>query len=75
MLITVSFRNNLKLLDIATVFKNKYPLNKENYRPVSVLPSISKIFEKLIVYIGVSIPPSFLPILRSKLLDKKTGTG
>ena len=67
MLITVSFRNNLKLSDIATVFKNKYPLSKENYRPVSVLPSISKIFEKLIVYIGVSIRPSFLPILTPPL--------
>ena len=46
-LITDSFPDNLKLADITPVFKKKDPLNKENYRPVSVLPSISKIFEKL----------------------------
>ena len=34
-------------MDISPVFKKKDPLNKENYRPVSVLLSISKIFEKL----------------------------
>ena len=37
----------MKLADITPVFKKKDHLNKENYRPVSVLPSISKIFEKL----------------------------
>ena len=45
--ITGNFPDNLKLADITPVFKKKDPLNKENYRPVSVLPSISKIFEKL----------------------------
>ena len=35
------------LADIAPVFKKKNPLNKTNYRPVSVLLSISKNFEKL----------------------------
>ena len=40
--------NNLKLEDITPAFRKKDPLiNKENYRPVSVLPGISKIFEKL----------------------------
>ena len=38
----------MKLADITPVFEKKDPLNKKNYRPVSVLPSISKIFEKLI---------------------------
>ena len=47
-LITGNFPDNFKLADITPVFKKKDPLNKENYRPVSVLPSISKIFEKLI---------------------------
>ena len=40
-LITGNFPDNLKLADITPVFKKKDPLNKENYRPVSVLPSIS----------------------------------
>ena len=45
-LIISNFPDNLKLADITPFFKKKDPLNKENYRPVS-LPSISKILEKL----------------------------
>ena len=52
-----NFPDNLKIVDITPIFKKKDPLNKdlfkkkdpinkENYRPISVLPSISKIFEK-----------------------------
>ena len=41
------FPDNLKLSGISPVFEKKDPLNKENYRPVSVLLSISEIFEKL----------------------------
>ena len=47
MLKTGNFPDNLKLADITPVFKKKNPLHKVNYRPVSVLPSISKVFEKL----------------------------
>ena len=47
MLKTGNFPDNLKLADIIPVFKKKNPLHKVNYRPVSVLPSISKVFEKL----------------------------
>ena len=36
------YPDNLKLADITPVFKKKVPLNKINYRPVSVLPSVSK---------------------------------
>ena len=46
-LITGNLPDNLKLADITPVFKKNDSLNKENYRPVSVLPSISKIFDKL----------------------------
>ena len=36
------------MADNTPVFKKKNPLNKANYRRVSVLPPISKIFEKLL---------------------------
>ena len=42
------FPVKLKLADIIPVFKKKNPLDKANYRPVSVLPLISKIYEKLL---------------------------
>ena len=41
------FPGNLKNADVTPVFTKNNPLNKENYRPVSVLPIISKVFEKL----------------------------
>ena len=44
-LITGSFPDNLEVADITPIFKKRDPLNKENYRSVIVLPSISKIFE------------------------------
>ena len=37
-----------KLADITPVLKKKNPLYKANFRPVSVLPPISKIYEKLL---------------------------
>ena len=39
--------DKLKLADITPVLKKKNPLDKANYRPASVLPPISKIYEKL----------------------------
>ena len=38
----------LKNGDITVVFKKGFKGSKENYRPVSILPIISKIFEKII---------------------------
>ena len=38
---------NFKLADISPIFKKKDGLDKENYRPVSVLHHVSKIFEKI----------------------------
>ena len=34
------FPENLKLADVTPVFKKKNPLDKTNYKPVSVLPPI-----------------------------------
>ena len=43
------FLKKLKLADITPVFQKKNPLDKANYRPVRVLPPISKIYEKLLL--------------------------
>ena len=42
------FSQNLKLADVTPVYKKKDPTLAENYRPVSVLPSVSKVFERII---------------------------
>ena len=41
------FPINLKNADITPVFKNEDRLLKTNYIPVSILPTITKIYEKL----------------------------
>ena len=42
------FPSILKLANITPVFKKEFKGSKDNYRPVSILPIISKIFEKLL---------------------------
>ena len=42
-----TFPSNLKLVDITPFYKKKNPQAKESYRPVSVLPVLSKVFERL----------------------------
>ena len=43
-----SFPLNLKSADVTPVFKKGDRLEKTNYRPVSILSSISKVFERLL---------------------------
>ena len=40
------FPNDLKYANVTPIFKKYENVNKENYRPISILPSISKIFER-----------------------------
>ena len=42
------FPGSLKVANITQVHKKDEATDKENYRPVSVLPLFSKIFEKVI---------------------------
>ena len=42
-----SFPDALKVADVMPVFKKEDPNNKANYRPISLLPIISKIFERV----------------------------
>ena len=41
------FPSWLKNANITAVFKNYHRNQEENYRPISILPIISKIFEKI----------------------------
>ena len=43
------FPNCLKLANITPVFKKGPRTSKNNYRPVSILPVFSKIFERLLL--------------------------
>ena len=42
------YLDSLKEANITPIFKKDDPLDKSNYRPVSILPLISKVFERLI---------------------------
>ena len=41
------FPSELKLADLSPIFKKLETVHKENYRPISVLPVVSKIFERI----------------------------
>ena len=41
------FPSRLKLADITPLYKKLEAVFKENYRPVSLLPVVSKIFERI----------------------------
>ena len=45
--VSSSFPKELKLADVTPVFKSEDKTNVKNYRPVSVLPTISKVIERL----------------------------
>ena len=42
------FPAELKHSEAIPLFEKEDPLNKENYRPVSLLPHLSKVFERII---------------------------
>ena len=42
------FPDDLKLADITPIFKKEDGLNKENNRPVDILPHLSKVFERIL---------------------------
>ena len=44
---SVNFPTNLKCSDNSTAHKKNDYMDKSNYRPVSLLPSVSKVFERL----------------------------
>ena len=41
------FPDELKLADVIPIFKKLDPFDKANYRPISLLPSLSKVYKKL----------------------------
>ena len=45
---TGKFPDNLKKADITPSFKKGDRLSKDNYRPISILPTFSKIYEKIL---------------------------
>ena len=58
----LKFPDSLKLADITPTYKKDGTTNKENYRPISILPSVSKLFERsmfdqISVYIDKFLSP------------------
>ena len=47
---TREFPDDAKLAEVVPLYKNDDNLNMKNYRPVSILPSMSKVLEKIILH-------------------------
>ena len=47
-LFSCDFPSGLKKADLTPIYKKDEKFLKSNYRPISILPNISKIFERLI---------------------------
>ena len=60
------FPEELKLVDVNPIFKKKDDLDKENYRPVSALQHVSKVFERIIYH-------QIRDYMRDKLSKQLTG--
>jgi hypothetical protein len=58
------FPHDLKLAEVSSIYKKKDKLNKENYRPISILVILSKVFEKIFASRMTSfLYPQFDPLL------------
>ena len=42
------FADDFILAGVSPIFKKEYSFKKENYRPVSILPHMSKVFERIL---------------------------
>ena len=54
------FSHLLKRAKILPIFKSKDKLNIANYRPISIVPVISKVYEKVFIVDSVSISPQII---------------
>ena len=43
------FRDKLKMGEVSSLFKSEDPFIKKNYRPITVLLAISKVYERIII--------------------------
>ena len=67
-----SFPDSLKLADVNPVHKKDVRINPENYRPISVLTSTSKVFERVL---HDQINSKMKGVLSSKLCGYRKGFG
>ena len=47
-ILSSTFPNKLKLAEVIPIYKKGDPLDKENYRPISLLSHVSKIYERIL---------------------------
>ena len=69
---TSTFPDNLKRAQVIPLYKKDDPLAKKNYRPVSILPIISKVYEKVL---SVQLSDYFENIFHNFLCAFRKGHG
>ena len=74
MLNQTEFPNELKLADVTLILKKEDPSRTKNYKPISILPIVSKIFERILHKQVSSYVDQFLNVEISNHPFKKTKT-
>ena len=62
---TGNFPDSFKMANVTPVFKKENPLDKSNYRLVSIMPLISKVYERVIYNQLSDYSNNFLNVLSS----------
>ena len=62
---TGNFPDSFKMANVTPVFKKENPLDKSNYRLVSIMPLISKVYERVICNQLSDYSNNFLNVLSS----------
>ena len=47
LVVDCAFPDDLKLADISSLYKKDDNMRNQNYRPISLLPAVSKVFERI----------------------------
>ena len=64
------FPDEMKAGDVSTLFKNSDSFHKKNYRPITVLPSVSKVFER---FLANQMLPTVNKFLSPKICGYRQG--
>ncbi len=68
-IVTGIFPDQLKIAKIKPVYKKDNPHIPDNYRPISLLPAVSKLFEKLFLFRSMTILLIMISYIKANMVS------